>query len=134
VGPYLSLDTHFAIGNFIRNVLCDEDIHIKGDGTPVRSYLYASDLMIWLWTILFNGKDNYPYNVGSDEAISIGDLAAEVNKNSTNKERKIVIACPKSDRPPLRYAPSVERAKKDLNLNIFVPLNAAIRKTLTWNL
>jgi dTDP-glucose 4,6-dehydratase len=78
VGPYLPLDQHFAIGNFIGNALRGEDIRIRGDGRAVRSYLYAADLAIALWTLLFKGQSGETCNIGSPEAVSIGELAHAV--------------------------------------------------------
>jgi len=68
----------FAIGNFISSLLKNKKIIIHGDGTPIRSYMYVSDLVIWLITILIKGKNCYPYNIGSEEEISIENLAKTI--------------------------------------------------------
>jgi dTDP-glucose 4,6-dehydratase len=91
VGPYLPLDQHFAIGNFIGNALRGENIHIKGDGLAVRSYLYAADLAIALWQLLLQGDSRQAYNIGSPEAISIGDLARAV-ANAVAPQLRVEIA------------------------------------------
>jgi nucleoside-diphosphate-sugar epimerase len=128
VGPYLPLDANFAIGNFIRDALNGGPIEIKGDGTPYRSYLYAADLTIWLWTILIKGQNCRPYNVGSDEAISIKELA-EIVKNIVRSEININILQP-GDRgtSPQRYVPSIERAYQELSIKNWTDLDQSISK------
>ena len=123
VGPYLPLDIHFAIGNFIRDGLNGGPIIIKGDGTPHRSYLYAADLAIWLWAILFNGQSKRPYNVGSDESLSIADVAWRVAGCFQNKI-SIEILEPRNPNKPLeRYVPDIQRGKSELNLHPYIDLS-----------
>lgn len=132
VGPYLPLDIHFAIGNFIRDGLNGGPIIINGDGTPCRSYLYAADLAIWLWTILCKGKSARPYNVGSDEVYSIADLACLVAETF---DPKIEVIIKKSAVPgmlPERYVPSVQRAREELHLSSGVHLINAVNSTKQW--
>lgn len=132
VGPYLPLDIHFAIGNFIRDGLKNQPIHIGGDGTPMRSYLYAADLMIWLWTILFRGESLRPYNVGSDEAYSIAEIANLVAQNfGPAVEVKIAKAANPAALPE-RYIPDISRARDELGLSPQIGLLEAINRTKTW--
>jgi nucleoside-diphosphate-sugar epimerase len=127
VGPYLPLDTHFAIGNFINNILRNEDIVIKGDGSTKRSYMYASDLVIWLWKILFTGQANKPYNVGSDESICISDLAKLISKFNPSINVKILNEIIGGS----IYIPEINLAKK-LGLKLNVNLETSISKTINF--
>ena len=133
VGPWLPLDTHFAIGNFIGNCLRNEPIEIKGDGTPLRSYMYGSDLAEWMLAILLRGESARAYNVGSDEAISIFDLAQLV-RNCAGTQNEIIVNGKKVDGTlPARYVPSVGRAKKELALCQRRSLSEAVKQTLDWH-
>lgn len=132
VGPYLPMDIHFAMGNFIRDAVRGGPIYVNGDGTPNRSYLYAADLAIWLWTILFKGQTCHPYNVGSDRSISIAELASLVRQLVAPSGEVIIAQRADPSNPPPRYVPSIERARRELALDDWVPLERSIQKTARW--
>jgi dTDP-glucose 4,6-dehydratase len=132
LGPHLSLDIHFAAGNFIKNAMGGKKVSVKGNGKPYRSYLYASDLTIWLWHILQHAKSNQPYNVGSDESVSIEDLARRVALTLGGVEYEI-LGKEDSGWNLGRYVPDTSLIKKEFNLQRTVSLEDAILRTAFWN-
>lgn len=133
VGPHLPLDKHFAIGNFIGAALRGQDVRIQGDGTPLRSYLYAADLALWLWTLMFRGQSGRAYNVGGEEALSIADLAQRVQQVLGAPGAVHVAQAPTAGVPPQPYLPDLQRASSELGLSPCIGLDEAIRRTAAWH-
>ena len=126
-GPYLNRNIHFAIGNFIRDCLENRDIEIKGDGTPYRTYLYADDLVEWLFKLLFEGKAGEAYNVGSDRAVSIRELAEAVRNALHSRNEIIVRGIPVPGQPAARYVPDVSKITGELDVKRRFELEESIR-------
>ena len=132
VGPHLPLDIHFAMGNFIRDAMAGGPIRISGDGTAIRSYLYMSDLAIWLWTMALSEHANGAYNVGSEVPLSILDAANQVAETCLPGAAVRVSTPSTSAAAPHRYVPSTRRAERELGVRQLVPLRDAIRRTAAW--
>lgn len=129
VGPDLPLDVHFAIGNFIRDALWRDEIRVNGDGTALRSYLDQHDLAHWLHALLDHGQPGRAYNVGSDQAISIAELATLVRDQLAPGKAVRILKHAQADTPRNRYVPSIARARSELGLEVSVSLIDAIGMT-----
>jgi nucleoside-diphosphate-sugar epimerase len=132
LGPLLNLDIHFAAGNFIRDAISGKKISVSGDGRPERSYLYPSDLVVWLLAMLTHGKSGAAYNAGSEEGISIADLAKLTSSLIGNQGYEI-LRLTDSGWNPGRYVPSSQLIQKQLGVMQTVNLAEAIKRTAYWN-
>lgn len=129
VGPDLPLDAHYAIGNFIRDALRAKAITVSGDGTPLRTFLDQSDLTQWLLTLLKHGHNKQAYNVGSDEVISIIDLAYKVRDLLAPAKPVLILGHALAGDARTSYVPDIHKAQQQLGLRVTVPLAEAIRRT-----
>lgn len=130
VGPGFPLNAHFAIGNFMGSCLRGEPILIKGDGTPLRSYMYSSDLAEWLIMLLMKGRIGECYNVGSEESISIRELAELVCRLTKRQSGLDYTVSAQNKELPRRYIPSTSKARHELGLVCRVGLQEAILLSL----
>jgi len=132
LGPLLTLDIHFAAGNFIRDAMAGRTIRVQSAGTAVRSYLYAADLTVWMWTLLLSAQSGAVYNLGSEEAVSIADLARRT-ADVLGGPGVEILGQADAGWNPGRYVPSTAAIRRDLGLAPTVGLDEAIRRTALAN-
>jgi len=129
-GVHLPIDKHFAIGNFVRDVVQSQLITIRSDGSSVRSYMDGHDLAKWLLRITEAGSPDEIYHVGSERAISIRDLASLVAKRYEILTGQAVKVETLGESSPLdgvsRYVPSTYRTRQLLGLAETVTLENSI--------
>jgi nucleoside-diphosphate-sugar epimerase len=133
VGPHLPLNGRYAIGNFLLDAINRREIHIKGDGTAVRSYLYAADLAVWLWRMLFRGMNRQVYNLGSTAEYSMVELANLV-RNTVGGGLTVAVSGAGQGVPATssRYVPDTSLARQELRLEEWCSTPEAISRTYRW--
>jgi dTDP-glucose 4,6-dehydratase len=139
LGPYLPLDRHFAVGNFVADALRGGPVVVRGDGSPVRSYLYGCDMALWLWTILLAGRPGQAYNVGSERHVTIGEVARIVAAAARPDMTVEVRGRPGSSGAPgptggggAWYVPSTAKARDELGLDEWTSLEQGVARMIAW--
>lgn len=129
-GRDLPLNGNKAIGNFVRDARAGGPIVVSGDGNVVRSYLDQQDLARWLMAILTRGAQRRAYNVGSDQAITIRELAAAVARISSGAAEVTIMGERDPSNGNSRYVPAIDRARRELGLEVTIRLEDSIRNML----
>lgn len=133
-GVGLPLDRHFAIGNFVNDVRHRRTIAVRGTGTAVRSYMDVADMVEWLLAAAERGKYAVPYHVGSDQPITIVELAAlvaERGRVTLGHETQVEIQGTTSMLDGAdRYVPETATTRAALGVGISVTLEQSIDQML----
>lgn len=122
-GAGLPLDGHFAIGNFVRDALRADAVVVESAGDAVRSYLHGADLAVWLLALLIEGRQGEVYNVGSDQAVTIAELALRVLRRLAPHKPLRIIGQPSEGRP--YYIPDISKARAQ-GLDVWISLDEII--------
>ncbi len=132
-GPHMPMDVHYAIGNFIHSASEGIPLQLKSSGEAIRSYMYMSDAIVWLFKSLVLDKNiDFPLHVGSEKAISIRDLAemiASAGKSEIISRNDLSYEISPA---PQIYVPSTTLTKSILKVEERIGLDRSIQNTLNW--
>ncbi len=117
VGKRILTRNDFAITNLVKQAQNPKTKYLllNSSKNVYRGYMHSEDLIRWIIKILINSSSKCEiYNVGSDEAITIKQLANLISKKF---KKKISIKNKKISKDSIDYyVPSVSKIKKELNL------------------
>jgi len=137
IGKRVFINKNFAITNLINQAKNNksDSILISDNRDVYRSYMNSNDLIRWLISILINSnKSCNIYNVGSDEAISIKNLAKLISiKYNKKVKKKYNLSFDNNKRVIDYYVPSISKAKSELNLKLRYKLNKSLKNLLNNN-
>lgn len=111
VGPGMGLDKSFAISAFIRAHLAGQPLRVTSRPCA-RSFCHITDLLVQCLHVLMDGDDQ-PYEVGSDNLISMRAAACAISDNIliTNEEFP-------SNAGVDEYAADLTRVRQAFNLDV----------------
>ena len=91
-GAGVQLDDGRVFGDFVKNIVNNENIVLNSDGSAKRSFLYITDMITALFYVLFKGEDKQAYNIASSKETSILELAQILVNLYPEKNLKIEFA------------------------------------------
>ena len=114
----------------IFNAKNSNSITLWGDGSPTRDFLYIDDVAKGIVLAAENYNDHLPVNLGSDDEISIKDLANLISK-LMQFEGKIKWDKSKPNGQPRRRV-SNKRAKESFRFKPETNIEDGLRNTIEW--
>ncbi|MDX9730240.1 MAG: NAD(P)-dependent oxidoreductase [Bdellovibrionales bacterium] len=133
-GPLFPLEGQFAISRFFTAAFHGLPIPIRSPDS-IRSYLDGRDLAAALWRVLARGRTSEAYNVGSDESVTIRELADLIRAVAPKVGLRVPdvrLAIPEARHAPDIYRPSVEKLRNELGLSQTISLRDSLHDQAKW--
>lgn len=127
-----------VVDDFIEKSLTNKKILINGNGKQTRSFLYIDDCIDAFYKILRSKVNNKVFNVGSDNEISIFELAKRIKK-ICNSKSKISFNSKKFTKfggyeDILRRVPSINKLKKQTRWKPKYSLNKGLESMKNYTI
>ena len=93
-GPTMTLENDGRVmADLMGDVVAGRDIVLKSSGEAIRAFLYLTDAVVGMFTILFHGETAKAYNLANEtEPISIKDLAHMMAALREDKNIQVVVS------------------------------------------
>jgi nucleoside-diphosphate-sugar epimerase len=132
-GPGMSTSDGRVQADFLNNVINNQDIIMKSDGSSVRTYTYISDAVNGLFKVLLSSND-IVYNISDDKEVSIKDLANVLVSLSENSKLVMDIdnTLSKGSASFKKGILSNEKIKKELNWYPKYDIKEGFKRTIEY--
>jgi UDP-glucuronate decarboxylase len=127
-GPRLHEQDGRVVSNFIVQALAGKPITVYGDGKQTRSFCYVSDLIEGLVRLMASDHGEAPVNLGNPRETSVIELARMIQRMTGSTAPIQSAPLPADD--PTRRNPDISRARRLLDWEPIVPLEAGLRATI----
>ena len=131
IGAFQDIDKPWAFNSILREALLNQPLRILGDGEVKRGYMYGSDMAVWLMSALANAHSGSIYNMGSEEAISLKDLASSISSKLVHKP-KIEIKEYSLLQNNFHWVADTSKIQKDLGVSQKMNIDKAIDRTIEF--
>ena len=93
-GPTMQLENDGRVmADLMGDVVAGRDIVLKSSGEAIRAFLYITDAVVGMFTVLFHGETAKAYNLANEtEPISIKDLAHMLAASRADKKIHVVVS------------------------------------------
>lgn len=139
-GPGLKIADGRVIADFANDIFAGRDIVMRSDGSPTRTFCYATDAITGYLKVLTRGRAGEPYNIGMDRPeISMAELADLTVRAAAQllRYRGRVVHAQSREADylvdnPNRRCPNIAKARAELGFAPKVSIEEGIYRSLIW--